>query len=47
MWRLAEKTQVMMNEDFLYLINKKFSEEERLVLAVFTTIQKIVKAKSE
>ncbi len=47
MWRLAEKTQVMMNQDFLYQINQKFSEEERLLLAIFTTIQKIIRISSE
>ncbi len=42
LWKLAEKTEVMMNQDLLHQINKRYSENERFLLALFTQIRKFI-----
>ncbi|NVM52419.1 MAG: hypothetical protein HWN66_01865 [Candidatus Helarchaeota archaeon] len=45
--KLAEFTESYMDADFIFQINKNFSEDERFLLAFFTEINKLLKAKSK
>ncbi|MFX1295636.1 MAG: hypothetical protein ACFFD2_12395 [Promethearchaeota archaeon] len=44
---MAERAQVMMNQDFLYSLNKVNSEDERFYLALFTAVRKLLKKKQK
>ena len=47
LWQLADYTDVLMNEEFIFQINKAYDEDERFVLALFSNIRKLMKAKAK
>lgn len=47
MWKLAEFTDVLMTEEFIFQINKDFSEDERFVLALFSKVHDLLRIKAK
>ncbi|NVM30551.1 MAG: hypothetical protein HWN65_17050 [Candidatus Helarchaeota archaeon] len=47
MWKLADYADVLMNEEFIFQINKAYDEDERFVLALFSNIRKFMRAKAK
>ena len=47
MWKLADYTDVLMNEEFIFQINEAYDEDERFVLALFSNIRKYMRAKAK